>query len=158
MPACRHGQVRAQVDAQYGCLAEGGLVSVSAIQGFVNFLAGQGMVVEIVREGELRGVLRLPYAGKRTGHPWQATVGLLWDPAQREFAARWDLVLRGQGAGWSQSFVFGAEEVPAGLGAAEYALAGVIRQIQRTRGMGTGPKCLFHVTSSGWAPEKAMPG
>ena len=120
------------------------------LQGKVKFLASQGIPVTVVRKGELAGVLRIPYGKSPANHPWQATLGLLWDGKGRRYLALYELLPDGWGVGWSRSIDFLAADVPDEDDPADHAMVLVIRQIHRTRGDGTGPQCLFRVTSSRW--------
>jgi hypothetical protein len=121
------------------------------VQGAVDWLTGQGRAVTVVREGQLAGVLRVPYGKSQAGHPWRANLGVLWDGDRRRYLAWYSLLPDGWSVGWSRDVEIPAAEIPDGVDPGDYALAAVVRQIHRTRGDGTGPKCLFRVTSAGWA-------
>jgi hypothetical protein len=116
----------------------------------VRFLIGQGIPVEVVREGELAGVFRIPYGQCPANHAWRAELGLLWDRQKRDYHAWYALTPDGGFAGWSRGINFLAADVADDEDPADHAMALVIRQIHRTRGNGTGPRCLFRVTSSRW--------
>jgi hypothetical protein len=125
----------------------------ATLEGQVGFLVGQGIPVEVVREGELTGVLRVPYGGSPAEHPWRAELGLLWNGQGRRYLAWYDLTPDGWSVNWIRDVEFLAADVPDEEDPADHAMALIIRQIHRTRGIGTGPRCLFRVTSSRWISD-----
>jgi hypothetical protein len=122
------------------------------LQGTVRFFASQGVSVTVVREGELTGVLRIPYGKSPVGHPWRAALGLLWDGEGKRYLAWYDMDTYHEGG----TIAFWAADVPDDEDPAEHAMALVIRRVHRIRGSGTGPACLFRVTSSGWTTTEAV--
>jgi len=127
----------------------------ATLQGEVRFLVGQGIPVQVVREGELAGVFRIPYSKSPANHPWRAELGLLWDGQEQRYLAWYALTPDGWSVGWSRGIEFYAFDVPDEDDPADHAMALVIRQIHRIRGTGTGPRCLFRVTSSRWTTAEA---
>jgi hypothetical protein len=125
----------------------------ATLQAQVRFLVEQGIPAELVREGELTGVLRVPYGGSPAEHPWRAELGLLWDRQRRRYLAWYALTPNGWSVNWISDVEFLAADVPDEEDPADHAMALVIRQIHRTRGIGTGPQCLFRVTSSRWISD-----
>jgi len=122
----------------------------ATLEGTVSFMASEGVPVTVVRRGELAGVLRIRYGKSRAGHPWRAVLGLLREVRGPRYHAWYALLPEGWTVGWSRSVEFFAADVPDEDNPADHAMALVIRQIHRTRGDGTGHKCLFRVTSSAW--------